>query len=73
MNTNYEMFHKLCESRRSCRRFSLDPVPDELIDQILKTAATSPYASGRKTGESRLFAIENCLKNWLLRFVLGLS
>ena len=23
------------------------PVDDELIDQILKTAATSPYASGR--------------------------
>lgn len=48
MKTNYEMFHNLCESRRSCRRFSFDPVPEELIDQILKTAATSPYASGRK-------------------------
>jgi len=48
MKTNYEMFHNLCESRRSCRRFSLDPIPEELINQILKTAATSPYASGRK-------------------------
>jgi len=48
MNTNYEMFHALCESRKSCRKFTSDPVADELIDQILQTAATSPYASGRK-------------------------
>ena len=48
MNTNYEIFHALCESRKSCRKFTADPVNDELIDQILKTAATSPYASGRK-------------------------
>lgn len=48
INTDYEMFHALCESRKSCRKFTPDPVADELIDQILKTAATSPYASGRK-------------------------
>jgi nitroreductase len=48
MKTNYEMFHNLCESRRSCRRFSTDPIPEETIEKILKTSATSPYASGRK-------------------------
>ena len=48
MNTNYEIFHSICESRKSCRKFAPEPVADELIDKILKTAATSPFASGRK-------------------------
>jgi nitroreductase len=48
MKTNYEMFYNLCESRRSCRSFNPDPIPEELIEKILKVAATSPFASGRK-------------------------
>ncbi len=48
MNTNYEIFHSICESRKSCRKFAPEPVANELIDKILKTAATSPFASGRK-------------------------
>ena len=47
-NSNYDMLQALCESRRSCRKFLPDPVSQELIDHILKTAATSPFASGRR-------------------------
>lgn len=48
MRNSYETFHALCQSRRSHRKFSSKPVPDEMISKILETAATSPFASGRK-------------------------
>ena len=48
MRNSYETFHALCQSRRSHRKFSPEPVPEEMIAQILETAATSPFASGRK-------------------------
>ncbi|MDD3551659.1 MAG: nitroreductase family protein [Methanothrix soehngenii] len=48
MMNKYETFHALCQGRRSHRKFSPEPVPEEAIAKILETAATSPFASGRK-------------------------
>lgn len=48
MTNNYEIFHVLCKGRKSHRKFSSKPVPEDMIGKILETAATSPFASGRK-------------------------
>ncbi len=49
--TDYETLLKICESRRSTRVFDERPVPDEIIEKIIKVAYTSPYASGKKNWE----------------------
>lgn len=51
MLSEYEILLSLCEGRRSCRKFSPEPVPERDIERILKVASTSPFASGRKSWE----------------------
>lgn len=48
MKNLYEDLLAICSQRKSCRKFSPEPVCEEHIQQIMKLAHTSPYASGRK-------------------------
>jgi nitroreductase len=43
-----EAFYRLMSSRRSVRQFSADPVPRELIDLAIATAATAPSGAHRQ-------------------------
>jgi nitroreductase len=51
MNNAYSALQRLCEQRRSVREFADRPVADAAVEQILRIASTSPYASGRKNWE----------------------
>ena len=48
MYDSYDYLEQIAEARKSCRRFSDEPVSDEDILRILKIASRSPFASGRK-------------------------
>ena len=39
---DYEGLLSLVEERRSCRRFKPDPIPDELVHQIIEVARWAP-------------------------------
>lgn len=41
-------FTKVVEKRRSIRRYKPDPVPDDLIKEILESARVAPSAGNRK-------------------------
>jgi nitroreductase len=45
---SFEDFFELAASRKSERDFSPRKVPEQMIQNILDTAETSPYASGRR-------------------------
>lgn len=45
---SYDALLRICESRSSTRRFAEKPLFGEQIENILKIARTSPYASARK-------------------------
>ncbi|MDD2491881.1 MAG: nitroreductase family protein [Bacteroidales bacterium] len=49
MESPYEQFKIICETRKSCRKFKPEPVPDESIEKILSIASHSPYAGGSKS------------------------
>ena len=52
---NYEQFLKLSYQRRSVRWYLQKPVPRELIDKAIVTAALSPSACNRQPFEFRIF------------------
>ena len=49
MESPYEQFKIICETRKSCRKFKPEPVPDKSIEKILSIASHSPYAGGSKS------------------------
>jgi nitroreductase len=48
MRQRGEEFHELMERRRSVRMFSPDPVPRELVELAIRTAATAPSGAHRQ-------------------------
>lgn len=54
----YDELLALCRRRRSVRRFRAEPVPEEMIGQILDLARTSPYASGKRNWTVRVIREE---------------
>jgi nitroreductase len=51
MTELYDALQRLCERRRSVRRFAEAGVPEGAVQQILAIARLSPYASGRTNWE----------------------
>ncbi len=49
MDDLYERLLELCERRKSRRTFTGRPVPDGVIEKIVRVAKTSPYASGKNS------------------------
>jgi nitroreductase len=45
---HYEALLEIASRRKSVRHFAETPVPEQLIEKIVKIAHLSPYASGRK-------------------------
>ncbi len=41
-------FYELCRRRRSVRRFSLEPVPRELVETLIRTAACAPSGANKQ-------------------------
>lgn len=50
---DYPEFLALCQSRHSVRKFSPEPVSEELIEQIRTAARTAPYVAGRTNWDVR--------------------
>jgi nitroreductase len=48
MGTDYEILKKICQNRKSTRKFSNREIAREDIDKIISLAQNSPYASGLK-------------------------
>jgi nitroreductase len=48
MESTFEHFKVICETRKSCRNFKTEAIPEESIEKILSTASLSPYAGGSK-------------------------
>lgn len=61
MKNLYEDLLTICSLRKSCRNFSAEAVCEEHIQQILKLAHTSPYASGRKNWDILVIKDKNVI------------
>ncbi len=48
MSTRAESYYHLMDARRTIRDFSSKPVPDELIEYILRTAGTAPSGANKQ-------------------------
>lgn len=51
MRERYDNLLKLCQSRRSCRKFSSRAVTPEDVGRVVKAASLAPFASGSKSWE----------------------
>jgi nitroreductase len=47
-SSSYDLLLELVRGRRSVRRFDPDPLPDELVDQVLEAARWAPSAGNRQ-------------------------
>ena len=52
-------FNQLITHRYSCRHYSSDPVPEELLDQILVAAQMAPTAANRQPFQIIIVKTEN--------------
>jgi iodotyrosine deiodinase len=48
MLSRAKMFYELMSARRTVRSFSTEPIPDEVLDYIVRTAATSPSGANKQ-------------------------
>ena len=49
MENPYLQLKHLSETRKSCRKFKPDEIPQDITDKILSVAANSPYAGGSRS------------------------
>lgn len=49
MDNPYLQLKHLSETRKSCRKFKPDEIPQDITDKILSVAANSPYAGGSRS------------------------
>jgi nitroreductase len=43
-----EEFYQYMSLRRSCRQFSMDPIPDDVIENVIRTAGTAPSGANKQ-------------------------
>lgn len=46
---DYDSLLSLCRSRKSCRSFSSEALPEDVSEKIMELVSTCPFASGRKS------------------------
>ena len=64
---DYEGLLSLVEERRSCRRFKPDPIPDELVHQIIEVARWAPSGANSQPWDF-IVVKEKELRQKIVRF-----
>jgi nitroreductase len=54
MDTNHALFWDVLEKRSSVRRYKEDPVPQEMLNNLIKAMKMAPVASGNRNVDCRI-------------------
>jgi nitroreductase len=62
MDTNTALFWDVLEKRSSVRRYKEDPVPQEMLDNLVKAMKMAPVAGGNRNVDCRILTDRNAIE-----------